>query len=180
MFPSEWPSFPRTLTCVCVVLQEYINLLMPPLIQKWNQLKDTDKDLFPLLEVGTRIIQCYRGCVAHFVCFFSSVLGAEKLLDFFRLEIVENRHILLCILYQSNLLVCECACCVVTQTCLLATWRVCVCFQCLSSVATALQSGFLPYCEPVFRRCVSLIEQTLNQNYVSRPIIGSFCLLKGG
>ena len=40
-------------------------------------------------------------------------------------------------------------------------------FQCLSSVATALQSGFLPYCEPVFRRCVSLIEQTLNQNYVS-------------
>ncbi|KAI8438823.1 hypothetical protein MSG28_011180, partial [Choristoneura fumiferana] len=64
---------------------EYINLLMPPLINKWNVLKDEDKDLFPLLE-------------------------------------------------------------------------------CLSSVATALQSGFLPYCEPVFRRCVSLIEQTLNQN----------------
>lgn len=64
---------------------EYINLLMPPLIQKWNVLKDDDKDLFPLLE-------------------------------------------------------------------------------CLSSVATALQSGFLPYCEPVFRRCVSLVEQTLNQN----------------
>ncbi|XP_013773249.1 transportin-1-like isoform X1 [Limulus polyphemus] len=65
--------------------QEYINLLMPPLIQKWNVLKDDDKDLFPLLE-------------------------------------------------------------------------------CLSSVATALQSGFLPYCEPVFKRCVSLVEQTLNQN----------------
>ncbi|KAL1437995.1 transportin 1 [Rhipicephalus microplus] len=64
---------------------EYINLLMPPLIEKWNVLKDDDKDLFPLLE-------------------------------------------------------------------------------CLSSVATALQSGFLPYCEPVFRRCVSLVEQTLNQN----------------
>ncbi|XP_067124632.1 transportin-1 isoform X3 [Centruroides vittatus] len=64
---------------------DYINLLMPPLIQKWNVLKDDDKDLFPLLE-------------------------------------------------------------------------------CLSSVATALQSGFLPYCEPVFRRCVSLVEQTLNQN----------------
>jgi len=32
--------------------QEYINLLMPPLIQKWNLLKDDDKDLFPLLEVG--------------------------------------------------------------------------------------------------------------------------------
>jgi hypothetical protein len=24
---------------------------MPPLIQKWNALKDEDKDLFPLLEV---------------------------------------------------------------------------------------------------------------------------------
>ena len=29
-------------------------MLMPPLIQKWNTLKDDDKDLFPLLEVGTR------------------------------------------------------------------------------------------------------------------------------
>lgn len=27
-------------------------MLMPPLIQKWNILKDEDKDLFPLLEVG--------------------------------------------------------------------------------------------------------------------------------
>jgi len=62
---------------------EYINLLMPPLIEKWNVLKDDDKDLFPLLE-------------------------------------------------------------------------------CLSSVATALQEGFLPYCEPVYKRCVSLVEQTLN------------------
>ncbi|TRY69340.1 hypothetical protein TCAL_10188 [Tigriopus californicus] len=64
---------------------EYINLLMPPLIEKWNMLKDEDKDLFPLLE-------------------------------------------------------------------------------CLSSVATALQEGFLPYSEPVYRRCVSLIEQTLTQH----------------
>ncbi|BES91280.1 IBN_N [Nesidiocoris tenuis] len=64
---------------------EHINLLMPPLIHKWNVLKDEDKDLFPLLE-------------------------------------------------------------------------------CLSSVATALQSGFLPYCEPVYKRCVSLVEQTLNQH----------------
>ncbi|MGH0170755.1 UNVERIFIED_CONTAM: hypothetical protein FKN15_060316 [Acipenser sinensis] len=30
---------------------EYIEMLMPPLIQKWNQLKDEDKDLFPLLEL---------------------------------------------------------------------------------------------------------------------------------
>merc|ERR1719167_765540 len=64
---------------------EFINLLMLPLIQKWNVLKDDDKDLFPLLE-------------------------------------------------------------------------------CLSSVATALQEGFLPYAEPVYRRCVSLVQQTLNQH----------------
>ncbi|XP_015791866.1 transportin-1 [Tetranychus urticae] len=63
---------------------EYINLLMPPLIHKWNSLKDDDRGLSPLLE-------------------------------------------------------------------------------CLSSVATALQNGFLPYCEPVFKRCLSLVEQTLNQ-----------------
>lgn len=67
---------------------EYITMLMPPLINKWNVLEDEDKDLFPLLE-------------------------------------------------------------------------------CLSSVATALQAGFLPYCEPVFRRCVSLIEQTLSHSVVS-------------
>lgn len=35
---------------------DYINLLMPPLIQKWNYLKDEDKDLFPLLEVD--IVNC--------------------------------------------------------------------------------------------------------------------------
>uniref|UniRef100_A0A3P8RH61 Transportin-1 n=1 Tax=Astatotilapia calliptera TaxID=8154 RepID=A0A3P8RH61_ASTCA len=64
---------------------EYIQMLMPPLIQKWNQLKDEDKDLFPLLE-------------------------------------------------------------------------------CLSSVATALQSGFLPYCEPVYQRCVNLVQKTLAQS----------------
>lgn len=61
---------------------------MPPLIAKWNELKDEDKDLFPLLE-------------------------------------------------------------------------------CLSSVATALQSGFLPYCEPVYQRCVTLVQKTLAQAMVS-------------
>jgi hypothetical protein len=45
--------------------------------------------------------------------------------------------------------------------------------QCLSSVATALQSGFLPYCEPVYRRCVSLVEQTLNQHIVSKLFLVS-------
>lgn len=63
---------------------EYIQKLMPPLIQKWNDLRDEDKNLFPLLE-------------------------------------------------------------------------------CLSSVATALQHGFIPYCEPVFKRCLSLVKQTLDQ-----------------
>ena len=33
--------------------QEYIQKLMPPLIAKWNELKDEDKDLFPLLEVSS-------------------------------------------------------------------------------------------------------------------------------
>lgn len=70
---------------------EFIELLMPPLIQKWNELKDEDKDLFPLLE-------------------------------------------------------------------------------CLSSVATALHSGFLPYAEPVFQRCVSLVDKTLAQSEVSTLI----------
>eukprot|EP00058_Branchiostoma_floridae_P025542 XP_002611032.1 hypothetical protein BRAFLDRAFT_128305 [Branchiostoma floridae] len=64
---------------------EYINMLMPPLIAKWNSLRDEDKDLFPLLE-------------------------------------------------------------------------------CLSSVATALQSGFLPYSEPVYQRCVNLVQQNLQQS----------------
>lgn len=36
------------------LLQEYIQKLMPPLIAKWNELKDEDKDLFPLLEVRLR------------------------------------------------------------------------------------------------------------------------------
>lgn len=35
-----------------VASQEYIQKLMPPLIAKWNELKDEDKDLFPLLEVS--------------------------------------------------------------------------------------------------------------------------------
>jgi hypothetical protein len=39
--------------------------------------------------------------------------------------------------------------------------------QCLSSVATALQSGFLPYCEPVFQRCVGLVAHTLHQTQVA-------------
>lgn len=55
-----------------IQLQEYIKLLMPPLISKWNALKDEDKDLFPLLEViyhhariGT-VPDCFVACsVCH-------------------------------------------------------------------------------------------------------------------
>uniref|UniRef100_A0A914VK87 Transportin-1 n=1 Tax=Plectus sambesii TaxID=2011161 RepID=A0A914VK87_9BILA len=72
--------------------QEYIELLMPPLMNKWMKLRDEDKELFPLLE-------------------------------------------------------------------------------CLSSVATALQHGFLPYCRPVFERCTLLIQRNLEQSAaaVQRP-----------
>lgn len=41
-------------------------------------------------------------------------------------------------------------------------------------MATALQSGFLPYCGPVYQRCVSLVEQTLNQTMVSIFFMISF------
>lgn len=33
-------------------------------------------------------------------------------------------------------------------------------------MATALQSGFLPYCEPVYQRCVNLVQKTLAQAMV--------------
>ena len=71
--------------------QEYIGMFMPPLIEKWNNLTDDDKDLFPLLE-------------------------------------------------------------------------------CLSSLAIALQIGFLPYAEPVFKRCVRLIDNNIKQSNSSKEI----------
>lgn len=46
--------------------------------------------------------------------------------------------------------------------------------QCLSSVATALQSGFLPYCEPVYNRCISLIQQTINQDMANTASPGQY------
>ena len=88
---------------------------MPPLIHKWNSLRDDDKDLFPLLEVSIFINH------------------------FFLIYIYKNSF--------RNL------------------------FQCFSSVATALQTGFLPYCEPVFHRCLSLVEQTLKFNAVIKCLI---------
>ena len=65
---------------------------MPPLFHKWNQLKDDDKDLFPLLE-------------------------------------------------------------------------------CLSSVATSLGDGFIPYSEHVFRRCIKLVDMTLKLTAVWNLIL---------
>lgn len=63
---------------------KYIELLMPPIIKKWNSIGDTDSDLFPLLE-------------------------------------------------------------------------------CLSSIAVALCEGFKPHAEPVFRRCLSIVDQSIKQ-----------------
>jgi transportin-1 len=37
--------------------EKHLKVLMPPLIDKWQQLKDSDKDLFPLLECFTSIAQ---------------------------------------------------------------------------------------------------------------------------
>ena len=63
---------------------DYINVLMPPLIAKFNVLMDDDKDLLPLME-------------------------------------------------------------------------------CLSSVAAALQSGFLPYFESIFNRCIAILDNAQQQ-----------------
>lgn len=64
---------------------QYIEILMPPIIKKWNSFKDDDQDLFPLLE-------------------------------------------------------------------------------CLSFIALALGNGFAPYSEGVFKRCLSLVDQCLQQD----------------
>lgn len=39
--------------------------------------------------------------------------------------------------------------------------------ECLSSMASALGTGFLPYCAPVFNRCVNLIDRTVQLSKVS-------------
>ncbi|XP_075435678.1 transportin-1 [Ascaphus truei] len=65
---------------------------------------------------------------------------------------------------DSNKRVQEAACRYFFKTCVCVYVKyVCFLFQCLSSVATALQSGFLPYCEPVYQRCVNLVQKTLAQ-----------------
>ncbi|XP_047309136.1 transportin-1-like [Impatiens glandulifera] len=44
----------------------YLNILMPPLLAKWQQLSDSDKDLFPLLECLTFIAQALGGGFSQF------------------------------------------------------------------------------------------------------------------
>ncbi|BES96472.1 IBN_N [Nesidiocoris tenuis] len=67
--------------------QQYIDLFMPRVIDKWNATRDDDKELFPL-------------------------------------------------------------------------------FECVACIASALQTGFLPFSGPVFKRCLSLVEKTLDQQIV--------------
>lgn len=56
---------------------QFIYLLMPPLIAKWNELSDKDTDLFPLLEVN--IISFHTGTF-FFNFFFSSAFLILRLL----------------------------------------------------------------------------------------------------
>lgn len=45
------------LTYCCLMQAKHLDILMPPLIAKWQQLSNSDKDLFPLLECFTSIAQ---------------------------------------------------------------------------------------------------------------------------
>jgi transportin-1 len=45
------------MVCSKCLQTKYLEILMPPLIAKWQQLPDSDKDLFPLLECFTSIAQ---------------------------------------------------------------------------------------------------------------------------
>ncbi|KZV42117.1 Importin beta-2 isoform 2 [Dorcoceras hygrometricum] len=45
---------------------QYLEILMPPLIAKWQQLSNSDKDLFPLLECFTSIAQALGTGFSHF------------------------------------------------------------------------------------------------------------------
>ncbi|KAF4382452.1 hypothetical protein G4B88_011404 [Cannabis sativa] len=50
----------------------YLEILMPPLIAKWQQLSNADKDLFPLLECFTSISQACCSCFLALGAGFSS------------------------------------------------------------------------------------------------------------
>ncbi|KAG5526841.1 hypothetical protein RHGRI_032939 [Rhododendron griersonianum] len=52
----------------------YLDILMPPLIAKWQQLPNSDKDLFPLLECFTSIAQVHVAlCFGNFMLCFSGI-----------------------------------------------------------------------------------------------------------
>ena len=55
-------------------------MLMPPLIDKWNFLKDEDKDLFPLLEVCCFVTVCHVS-LTHFRLnkLFTLIIGRVKI-----------------------------------------------------------------------------------------------------
>jgi hypothetical protein len=45
---------------------DYIKMLMPPLINKWNKLQDSDKNIFPLLECLTGVAGALKTGFIHF------------------------------------------------------------------------------------------------------------------
>ena len=51
----------------------YLDILMPPLIAKWQQLSNSDKDLFPLLECFTSIAQVLIRVLAYWLIFLCVV-----------------------------------------------------------------------------------------------------------
>ncbi|KAG2706080.1 hypothetical protein I3843_05G077300 [Carya illinoinensis] len=80
----------------------YLDILMPPLIAKWQQLSNSDKDIFPLLECFTSIAQ---------KCINGSLIGVA-------------------VIQKNNLLF----------------------------IFQALGTGFSQFAEPVFQRCISIIQ----------------------
>ncbi|KAI7904534.1 transportin-1-like protein [Cokeromyces recurvatus] len=68
---------------------QFISLLMPPLINKWNELSDNDTDLFPLLEclsnitavIGPGFIQYVEPVLSRCVKLISSTLQQQLLAD---------------------------------------------------------------------------------------------------
>lgn len=47
----------------------HLDVLMPPLIAKWQQLSNSDKDLFPLLECFTSIAQVLLLFLVHILTY---------------------------------------------------------------------------------------------------------------
>jgi hypothetical protein len=48
--------------------------------------------------------------------------------------------------------------------------------ECMSSVATALGKGFLPYAQFTFERCIHLMQNTLEQAKVRAFCTSALCL----